>query len=343
MSLGKLKRVKRRAVGGASGALVNIRPLNEDRPLPLLIEPAVDGLDLASWAADHKEQVEELLLKHAGILFRGFGISNVEEFQGVIRALYGQMLEYSDRVQPRNQVAGKVYTSTLYPPDQIIELHNESAYAANWALRILFYCEIPAAEGGETPVADCRRILDHLSPEVLRTFEEKELQYLRNMGDGFGISWQTSFQTEDREEAEVFAKRNGIEVEWKGGDRVRTRARRPAIVRHPKTGEKVWFNAAMSSHVSTLAPEAREALLSQYAEEDLPKHVFHGDGSPIDPALLDAIREAQRQETVAFLWQKGDVLLLDNMLASHGRLTYRGDRKVVVGMAEPVGIHDLPA
>lgn len=339
--LGKLKSIRRRAIEPGTGGLVRMRPLRPDGDLPLLIEPAVDGVDLAAWVAAHREPVEESLLKTGGILFRGFGIDSVPRFQEIVRALYGELLSYQDRVQPRSEVAGNVYTSTEFPPEHTIEMHNEASYAARWPLRIFFFCLLPSEVGGETPIADGRRILARLAPEVRRRFEEKGLQYVRNMGDGFGISWQTAFQTGDRGRMEEFCRENRVEVEWKGGDRLRTRSVRPAIVRHPRTGEAAWFNAAVSSHVSTLDPATRQALLSEYREEDLPKHVFHGDGSPIEPDLLEAVREAFREEAVAFPWQKGDVLLLDNMLALHGRNPYRGARKVVVAMAEPMSLWDL--
>ncbi len=338
-----LKIGRRRAVSVSGEALVKMRPMFPDSPspLPLLVEPTVEGVDLVAWCGANKSLIEEKIAHHGGILFRGFGLRSVERLQEVVRGLYGDLLEYIDRVQPRRALEAKVYSSTEYPPEQSIEFHNEASYAANWPLKIFFLCLQPSREGGETPIADGRRVLGRLSEPTRRTFAERGLCYVRNMGDGFGISWQTSFQTDDRGRMEEFCRANAVEIEWKGGDRLRTRSVRPAVARHPRTGEWVWFNAAISSHVTTLPPEAQRALLSQYREEDLPKHVFHADGSPIDLAMLEEVREAFRAETVTFTWQAGDLLMLDNMLACHGRWPYRGERKVVVAMAEAVGLSDL--
>lgn len=341
LGIKKLGAVRRKAVSTAQQDLARIGPLLEGRALPTLVEPAVEGLDLASWAVANRDLLEHHLSTCGGVLLRGFGVETVEEFQGVIQALYGKLLDYSDRVQPRRLVSDKVYTSTEYPPEHSIELHNESSYAYSWPLRIAFFCQLPSTTGGETPIADCRRILAALDPEVRRHFVERQVMYVRNFGEGFGITWQTAFQTEDREEMEAFCRRTGVQVEWKGDGRLRTRSVRPVVVRHPRTGEEVWFNAAVSSHISTVEPATRAALLAEYSEEDLPKNSLYGDGAPIELDVLDEIRRAFRQETVAFSWKKGDILLLDNMLVAHARAPYTGPRKVVVGMAEAVSLSDV--
>lgn len=103
----------------------------------------------------------------------------------------------------------------------------------------------------------------------------------------------------------------------------------------------VWFNHAVFFHVSTLKPTIRKALLAEFSEEELPHNTYYGDGSPIEPDVLDEIRTAYQQEAVIFPWQVGDILMLDNMLTAHGRQPFLGRRKVVVGMAEPFSSKNL--
>jgi len=332
----------RRAVGVAPSELVLAAPLDAGRPLPLVARPAVDGVDLVVWAGDHRDWVERRLEQHGGILFRNFGIDSTARLEALIVALYGSLLTYNDRVQPRAQVSGNVYTSTQYPADQEIELHNECSYSYSWPMRIAFLCLQPAAQGGATPIADCRRVLARIESAVRERFIERGVQYVRNFGDGFGITWQEAFQTDDRAEMEAFCARTGVRLEWKDDGRLRTRSNRPVAVAHPRTGEAVWFNAAVSSHISTVEPSVRATLEADFAPDELPKNSLYGDGAPIEAATLDAIRRAYREETVTFEWQRGDVLLLDNMLACHGRLPYRGERKVVVAMAEPIDLGAFP-
>ena len=327
--------IRRRTISVSQESMVRAEELVPGQSLPLMVRPAVERLDALAWARSNRDWVEARLLEHGGLLFRGFDVADVPGFERFVVALCEGLLDYQDRVQPRSQVGGHVYTSTEYPPEQTIEFHNESAYAATWPRKVLFYCVLPAAAGGETPIADGRRVLAAIPQSVRDVFADKQLTYVRNFGEGFGITWQDAFQTEDREVMEQFCRDSGIEFDWRTGDRLRTRSRRPAIVQHPATQEAVWFNAAISSHVSTLEPSVRRALVGEFGEAGVPKNVTYGDGSPIEASALAAVRRAYAQETITFPWHEGDILLLDNMLAAHGRRPYRGDRKVVVGMAQP--------
>lgn len=304
--------------------------------LPLVIEPDRERADVVSWAASNREYLETQLVRHGGILFRSFDISTPETFQQLCRAVSTELLEYNERSSPRTQVSANVYTSTDYPADQSIFLHNENSYQRTFPQKIFFFCLTPAKTGGETPIADCRKVLRRISPKIRERFMEKGWMYVRNFGDGFGLPWQTVFQTEDRDVVERECHRKGIKVEWKDDERLRVSTVLPAVVKHPRNGELSWFNHATFFHISTLNPVLREVLLEEFAEEDLPTNTYYGDGSRIEPEVLEELREAYQQELVSFPYQAGDVMLLDNMLTAHGRAPYSGPRKILVTMADAV-------
>ncbi|HEX3643103.1 MAG TPA: TauD/TfdA family dioxygenase [Ktedonobacteraceae bacterium] len=323
-------------------SLVKIEQLHLGQALPLLIQPAVDGIDLAAWATNNRQLIDKYLLKHGGILFRNFSLRSAEDFEQCITGASGEPLEYHERSSPRSQISGNIYTSTDHPADQSIFLHNESSYQQNWPLRIFFFCKLPALQGGETPIADARKIYKRIDPAIRDRFRQKQVMYIRNLGDGFGLSWQTVFQTTDKQAVEQYCQKSGIQCEWKSDDRLRTRYVRPAIVSHPYTREMLWFNHATFFHITTLEPTIRDALLAEFQEEDLPNNTYYGDGTPIENAVLDELRQAYIQETVAFPWQKGDFLMLDNMLTSHGRTPFVGPRQVLTGMSRLIHRAELP-
>ncbi|MCI0663751.1 MAG: TauD/TfdA family dioxygenase [Acidobacteria bacterium] len=303
--------------------------------LPLVIQPAVEGVNLAIWSSNNRALIEAELLKYGGILFRNFKLKSVEDFERVIKAISGELMEYTYRSTPRHTVSGRIYTSTEYSADETIPLHNENAYTTSWPMKIWFYCDYPAQQGGETPIADSRNVFQRIDPQVRERFERKRVMYVRNYGDGLDLPWQTVFQTENKAIVEEYCRLIGIQFEWKNGDQLRTKQVCQAVATHPGTGEPVWFNQAHLFHPSSLGPEVRQYLLSIFGEEDLPRNAYYGDGSPIEDAVLAEIREAFKRETVIFPWENGDILMLDNMLVAHGRRSYSGPRRILAGMSEP--------
>src|ERR1700742_46268 len=104
---------RRKAIEVSPRDLVDSKPLLPDKAIPLAIRPTFEEVDLVTWAEGNRGFLDELLLKHRALLFRGFSIRTVSEFERFIAATStGRMVEYRDRSSPRHVVRDKIYTST---------------------------------------------------------------------------------------------------------------------------------------------------------------------------------------------------------------------------------------
>ncbi len=316
-----------------STGLVDILPAHPGSSYPVTIQARAE-VNLAAWLESNKTVVAETLRKNGAVLFRQFDVETNAAFQQCTAALSDRPMMYSDRSSPRTQVDNALYTSTDHPPDQFIHMHSELSYSHNWPMQILFYCRQPAESGGETPIADTRTVLALLPREVQEEFEAKGILYLRNLVDEVGLSWREVYQTDSKEEIEHMCRANHIDLTWKSDKHLTISWQRPAIRRHPVTGEQVWFNHGLFFNTFSLEPAIRRVLEEQ---DMIPFQTAFGDGTPIPVATLEAIREAYTKALAAFRWQRKDVLLLDNMLMAHGRNAYTGKRSILVAMCEPHG------
>jgi alpha-ketoglutarate-dependent taurine dioxygenase len=303
-----------------------------EQTLPAVIEGAGPLVDHAH---DSAAETRRLLAKHGAVLFRGFDVGGAGGLDSLVRVLSGPPLTYAERSSPRSVIQGNIYTSTDYPPQEEIFLHNENSYQAVWPLALYFHCVEPSLTQGATPLADTRRILAAIDPAVLDEFRERRWMVVRNFSAEVGLPWQSVFNTSDRDEVLDYCKRSGIEAEWLSDDHLRTTAVRDAVHRHPVTGEQVWFNHCVAFHVSTLPEETRLALLEMFGTDNLPANTYYGDGAPIAGEVMDHLRSCYRGESVRFDYHRDDVLMVDNMLAAHGREPYTGPRRIAVAMAEP--------
>jgi alpha-ketoglutarate-dependent taurine dioxygenase len=314
-------------------AAVRTSTLANGQRLPLVVEPNVEGVNLAVWGGDNRTWIDERLREHGAVLFRGFANKTRDDFQRFAEAVSDALYEdYGDL--PRAGVGGKIYTSTPYPNNLPILLHNESSHLRTFPQKIWFHCMIPAKVGGETPVADCRAIDERLDPDVRDLFLRKGLRYVRNFTPGFDQSWQNFFHTEDRADAERRCAEMGMEWEWTSNDGLRTITQCPAIIAHPVSGEPTFFNQIQLHHVACLPPDDRAVVTSLFEKRNLPRHVYFGDGTDIDEDIVRHVQTVSESATVRFPWKAGDVLMVDNLLVSHGRSAFEGERKTVVAMAD---------
>ncbi|NYH41902.1 alpha-ketoglutarate-dependent taurine dioxygenase [Micromonospora jinlongensis] len=326
---------------GRERNLVDVHPEWPGGPLPALVRANTPDVDLAGWLAGRRDEIDELARRHGAVLFRGFAVAGADDFRTVMAALSDEVLSYGERSSPRSQVTEGVYTSTEHPADQPIVLHNEQSYTVNWPLRIVFHCEVAPGGGGRTPLADSRRVLARLRPETVAEFEQRGVLYRRNYLPGISLTWQTAFQTERREDVEAYCARALIDVEWVGERQLRTRQVRPAVRRHPVTGERTWFNHALFFHVTSLPDDVSAGLRAALGEEDLPYQTAYGDGTPISDEVLAELRAAYAAETRSFDWQRGDVLLVENMLAAHARDPFTPPRRILTAMSDPTAAPEL--
>ena len=328
-------KLQRETVSILDAGLVKTSYLNEEKQAPLVISPEQDvEIDIIKWLKAKVDYVEDKILKHGAILFRGFKIDSVDKLEQFSKALRTELVEYLERRSPRTDLAEKVYSSTVHPADQYIHFHNTNSFAHQWPMKLWFCCIQPAEVDGRTPIADCRRVYQIMNPTLRDKFVEKGVMYRQNFYDGMGLSWQTTYQTTEKSGVADYCRKAGIDFEWIDGERLRTRQVRHAVVKHPKTGELSWFNQAHHFHVLSLEKEVSHLLLDTYKEEDLPRNAYFGDGQPITPMELDEITECYEREKISFPWEQGDVLMLENMLMAHSRTPFKGERLIALTLAD---------
>ena len=320
--------------------LIKTGYLRVGETFPLVIHPNVEEIDFLAWAKNNREFIETQLFQHGAILFRGFNVGSVSLFESFAQAICPELFgEYGDL--PRAGLGGKVYGSTPYPSDKAILFHNESSHLHQFPLKIWFFCVQPALQGGETPIVDCRKAYQLLEPKLRERLAQKQLMYVRNYTDSLDVSWQEFFHTNEKSVVENYCRRAKIAFEWYDNNGLVTRQIRPALAAHPKTGAQVFFNQIQLHHIAYLEPDVRESLLSLFGETKLPRNVYYGDGTPIENSVIEQINEVYQQSKTSFPWQQGDILMLDNMLAAHGRNAYVGERKIVVAMGEMIQNQDI--
>lgn len=304
---------------------------------PLVFEPT-RSTALAVLISEHHQEIRGRLLEHGALLFRGFSVRSTEDFGQVADAISSERMPYVYRSTPRTALGEAIFSATEYPPPLEIPPHSENAYQKKWPLLIAFCCLVPAQAGGETPIAEMRKVTTAVDSGLLAKFAAEGVRYIRHYHSNVDLPWQTVFQTTDVSELGRFCKANDIEHEWLEGRTLRTVQVAQGTARHPSTGENLFFNQAHLFHVSSVGEDAAESLIELYGRHRLPRHATFGSGAEISMSELDDVRNAFKAAAVSFPWMAGDVLLLDNMQIAHGRHPFKGPRRVITTLLNPYSV-----
>jgi alpha-ketoglutarate-dependent taurine dioxygenase len=310
--------------------------LQPGKPPIVVADPAGDT---ERWAAEHRNALRTLVAERGSLLVRGLGLRNATETEAVFRQL-GSLMTEVEAFAPRRRYAENVYSASKWPPNQPMCVHHELSYTLAPPGLMLFACLVTATNGGATPVVASSSVLQALPAQLVERFERLGWLLIRNYNDDVGASIAESFGTDDRRAVEMYCRANAIEFEWQPGGGLRTWQRRSAIVRHPRTGQRCWFNQIAFLNQWTMDPEVREYLVEMYGEDGLPFDTRFGNGDPIGADIVQAINEAYEAHAVRESWQAGDLLLVDNVGTAHGREPFEGPREIVVAMADAVHLAD---
>jgi alpha-ketoglutarate-dependent taurine dioxygenase len=305
---------------------------------PILRAEATCGAP--SWTAEHRDALRAIVAEHGSVLIRGLGLRDETEIGAVFHRLGTGLMTEKEAFAPRRTYSDGVYSSSKWPPNQPMCMHHELSYTLEVPALMLFACLIAPTDGGATAVADSPTVLDALPPELIERFEREGWLLTRNYNDEIGASFAEAFGTEDRGAVESYCRANAIEFEWQPDGGLRTRQRRRAVVRHPVTGQRCWFNQIAFLNEWTIAPEVHEYLVDVYGADALPFNTRFGNGGPIGKDVVQLLNKIYEANTAREPWQAGDLMLVDNVRTAHSREPFEGPREVLVAMADPVRLAD---
>ncbi|MET9384312.1 TauD/TfdA family dioxygenase [Streptomyces sp. NPDC002928] len=323
----------------SSSSLAALPEVQLEPGRPPILQVEAHG-DAPGWAAENRDALRARVTEHGVLVVRGLALREAAQVRTAFAQLAGEPMTEREAFAPRQTYGPGLYSSSTWPANQPMCMHHELSYRLEIPGLMLFACLTAPGQGGATAVADSERVLQALPAALTGRFEHAGWLLTRSYNDEIGASLAESFGTDDRTAIERYCRAHAIDFAWQPDGSLRTQQRRSAVVRHPLTGRRCWFNQIAFLNEWTLAPEVREYLVDVYGEDGLPFNTRFGDGSPIGEDIVQLLNATYEDHTRREPWQAGDVMLVDNVRTAHSREPFTGDREVLVAMAEPQRLPD---
>ncbi|AGA26741.1 TauD/TfdA family dioxygenase [Singulisphaera acidiphila] len=311
---------------------------HDGAPFPLAWEcatPAVDFETIEAWIGLNRGEFCDQAHRHGAVLFRGFPLASAEDFDRFIAAFEFENFPYEDSLSNAVRVnrTPRVFTANEAPSTVEIFLHHEMAQTPRYPSRLFFFCEQPAEQGGATPICRSDLLWSRLverCPDFAQACVEKGLTYSNVMpssndpNSGMGRSWQSTLRANTREEAEQRLKNLGYHWEWLDDGCLRATTPVLPAVHTLAPGRSSFFNQLIAAYCGW-----------KDSRNDPAKSITFGDGAPLDGTAVQVAIALAEELTFDIPWQQGDVALVDNLVAMHGRRTFSGPRKILASLACP--------
>jgi alpha-ketoglutarate-dependent taurine dioxygenase len=306
---------------------------------PPIVRAEATG-DAPGWAAEHRDTLRAVVAEHGAVLVRGLGLRDPAQTTAVFRRLATTLMIEKEAFARRQLYTDGVYSSATWPANQPMCMHHELSYRLEVPSLMLFACLAAPARGGATAVSDSPTVLEALPKDLTERFGRDGWILTRSYNEEIGATLAEAFGTEDRGAIEGYCRANAIEFGWQPDGELRTQQRHSAVVRHPVTGQRCFFNQIAFLNEWTIDPEVREYLVDMYGEDGLPFNTRFGTGEQLTEEIVELINAVYEAHTVREPWQVGDLMLVDNIRTAHSREAYEGAREILVGMADPVRLSD---
>ncbi len=301
-------------------------------PLVLNSNQTVSLHETAAWLTENSESLNRKAFEHGAILFRGFPLVTAQDFDAFVAAFNLPNFTYEDSLSNavRTNRTPRVFTANEAPADVSIFLHHEMAQTPIYPSKLFFFCEQTAEQGGATPICRSDVLFGRLTkelPNFATDCVKKGLLYSHIMpaaddaASGMGRSWQSTWKATTPEQAEARMTSLGYTWQWQNNGCLKVTTPRLQAVRDLGDGRTSFFNQLIAAFRGW-----------KDTRNDPSKSITFGDGTALDKATMQRVIDMAEEITFNIPWQTGDVALVDNYVAMHGRRTFQGTRKVLASL-----------
>jgi len=322
-------------------------PAGGGPPLFITADPArITTIDeTISWLRANRAALDGLIIRHGGIVLRGFPVRSSRDFGAVVDTFPSYSRGYVGGGGSRARISDKVMEATQLSETMNLTLHSEMGYLKTYPKRIAFYCAKPAEFGGETTIGSMRAFIARLPNDLRERIRENGARTIRNLAPagasrGQRVSdhpdkrgWDETFDTEDRVEVEAHCAAMAMEAIWNEDGSLTLISEAEPFAHHPATGE-LCYRSQMHTNRSFEADDRRAITEALRASQKMRSRHTMLNGEEMPQQDADMVARIFSEITVAWPWHSGDVMILDNLLVSHGRHPYAGTRDVQVALLD---------
>lgn len=295
-------------------------------------------------------EINKLLADHGALLLRGFGHLDPETLSKFVNAIGinsgAEPFEQNGSTAKRTDITSVLTTANEGSPSVLIHQHNEFSRFTVYPSTLFFVCTENESEGGETPIVHGGEFFDSLYerfPNQVKELARRGLYFEQtwNLTSDNNTSWSDKFcfgrhlnkesedlETQKKKAEEIVKLRVSPQFEWDEGHNLVVHQHTDPIRRYDrKNGEKpypVFFNSIATYYAVAKANSWGFTTT---------KPLKYNDGEDIPKEFLEAVLQTSVDLAFNHSWEKGDIVIVNNLQVSHGRLPWKnGERKILVSM-----------